>query len=330
MQRPTAWQVLAAVLIMLAGSCVALVATAPAPPPRGAAAQVIRVLVEDVRRAPSPSSLSEQLSVDADKLLDAGVLLEAEVRVDGALIMAQSRPPAPGYQAGSRLSTTVQQGGASYQIDVVSAEARNLAGLRWRSRLVGLIAVVMLAIAAGGLVVSRRRHIQQQQITLLDPLTGVGNRRLLERVFTRLTGASDGVHHALLLLDIDGFKQVNDRYGHEHGDATLRRLTQALQDLVRPGDHVVRLGGDEFAVLLEDVPPSGAESGVLDGVLRRLRERLPDLGISGGGAYWPQDAADLNGLTHAADLAMYADKRRRRSLDVRRPSAPAERQRTRG
>jgi diguanylate cyclase (GGDEF)-like protein len=180
--------------------------------------------------------------------------------------------------------------------------------------------LVMVALSAGGLWISRRHHAQRERITLIDPLTGVGNRRQLERMSTRLLrDPSDGRRHAVLVLDLDGFKQVNDRQGHARGDALLRRVAEAMQDAVRPDDHVIRLGGDEFAVLLEDVPP-GADAGqaAVDGVLQRVRGLVPDVGISEGGARWPEHADHLSGLLDRADRAMYEDKERRRAAEGRR------------
>ena len=138
-----------------------------------------------------------------------------------------------------------------------------------------------------------------------DPLTGLANRALLhERI-----AAADG-EVALLYLDLDGFKPVNDRLGHAAGDEVLRLVARRLEGCVRAGDTVARLGGDEFALLVSD----GAEE-----VAERVRvafddpftvdgHRLP-VGASVGVA---TGAADADALLAAADRAMYAVKRHAR------------------
>lgn len=87
-----------------------------------------------------------------------------------------------------------------------------------------------------------------------DELTGLANRvQLIERLQTALRGQPNGTHVAVLYLDLDGFKAVNDEHGHEAGDVLLADVGQRLRSLVRPDDLVGRLGGDEFMVLLGEV-----------------------------------------------------------------------------
>ncbi|RKS75426.1 diguanylate cyclase (GGDEF)-like protein [Motilibacter peucedani] len=320
--RPTPWQALGAVLALMAVACVALVVTTP-PPPRGRpAADIVEVFTEDVRTASSLAQLRGNLADEADGLERAGALARVVVLADGRPFF-ESRPR---LHSGLVPGATEHGGetalGVRFAVSLTSAQPRDLDALRWHNRALEVLLVAMLALAASGLLVSRRRHAESQRMVLTDPLTGVGNRRLLERLADRaLREPERGRHHQLLLLDIDDFKAVNDTHGHKHGDAVLCRVADALQESVRPRDRVVRLGGDEFAVLLEDVPAGGPD--VATEVLARLRRRVPDLGISGGGASWPGDAQDLVGLTHAADQAMYDDKQRRKgTLDLRGPSGP--------
>jgi diguanylate cyclase (GGDEF)-like protein/PAS domain S-box-containing protein len=156
-----------------------------------------------------------------------------------------------------------------------------------------------------------------------DPLTGLANRTLLlERLRAALSrDARTGGGTGLLFLDLDGFKAVNDRHGHEVGDAVLRRVAQRLAAAVRPSDTVARLGGDEFVVLVE-----AAAEADLAPVVRRLSAAFDEplaepaeggaeatpVGVSIGTA-WVQggDCAPAE-LLRRADAAMYRDKRARR------------------
>lgn len=125
--------------------------------------------------------------------------------------------------------------------------ARLMGRLRWESR------HAVLA-AARALVAVERRNAELARLSLLvrtDPLTGLGNRSVFESWLSGRADRRPG-DTALLLLDIDGFKLVNDSHGHDVGDAVLRRVGAVLGSQVRPGDRAARIGGDEFVVLLSD------------------------------------------------------------------------------
>ena len=332
-RRLGAWQVLAGALAALTVACAAIVLTSPrhsGPPPNDG---LTRVFLEDVGHAPTAQQraaepwllpLDQQLTVDADKLLDAGLVTSVRITSDGRPVVDVGQAPSADDVSRPLEPVSDEADGARYTVALSVAEPADLASLRRRRDVLQVLVVTLIVLAGGGLWVSRRRHAEQERISLVDPLTGVGNRRQLQRLAARsLRDPAGGQRHTLLLVDLDDFKQLNDRHGHAHGDAALRRLAAALQEAVRPGDHVVRLGGDEFAVLLQDVPGAPDDGVLLGEVLRRVRRQLPDLGLSGGGATWPRDAVDLAGLTAAADRAMYADKRRRRqTLDIRTANAP--------
>ena len=149
-----------------------------------------------------------------------------------------------------------------------------------------------------------------------DPLTGLANRTLFEeRMRGALsrdarTGGSTGV----LLLDLDGFKDVNDAYGHGVGDEVLRSVADRLSAGVRPADTVARLGGDEFVVLVEGATTTGMSALVTrlqDAVQEPLDVRglTLDVGVSVGMAMAAEGAADPAGLVAEADQRMYAAKR---------------------
>jgi diguanylate cyclase (GGDEF)-like protein len=142
-----------------------------------------------------------------------------------------------------------------------------------------------------------------------DPLTGALNHRAFH---ARLLAESARAQRyrgraALLLFDLDRFKETNDREGHQEGDRLLRAFAAALTGTARETDVVGRLGGDEFAVLLIEAGPETAGS-----FLSRLYERLPqEISASAGAAFLPADALEPADLMAAADRRLYADKRAR-------------------
>lgn len=156
-----------------------------------------------------------------------------------------------------------------------------------------------------------------KHLALHDALTGLPNRRLFQ---DRLSYALErsrrtGTQTALLMLDLDRFKQVNDTLGHHMGDLLLEKVAQLFSTRVRKSDTVARTGGDEFAVILEG-PTSAAEAHVVGQSLLellheplRLKDRLVKVEASLGVAMFPDDAQDLEQLFIKADLRMYDFKR---------------------
>jgi diguanylate cyclase (GGDEF)-like protein/PAS domain S-box-containing protein len=148
-----------------------------------------------------------------------------------------------------------------------------------------------------------------------DALTGLPNRILLnERIAEAIELARiEGGNFAVLCLDLDGFKTINDTMGHDAGDVVLARFADHLRSMVRPGDTVARTGGDEFAILVHDV-----EKKTVDQVARRLLDELPltvdlggyasTLGGSIGIAVYPKDGVDGGALLQNADTALYRAK----------------------
>jgi diguanylate cyclase (GGDEF)-like protein len=159
----------------------------------------------------------------------------------------------------------------------------------------------------------RRRY---ERLASHDPLTGLPNRRLfqdrLEQTVARAHRRKSGV--ALLYLDLDGFKDVNDTLGHDVGDELLAAAAKRLVEQVRAEDTVARLGGDEFGVILSDVSQR-EDAGLVATKLGeaidapfRLRGRNVLVGVSIGIALYPDDARLSDGLMKAADVAMYRVK----------------------
>jgi len=155
-----------------------------------------------------------------------------------------------------------------------------------------------------------------------DPLTGLANRTLLQERFARDAGHArqHGRSVTVAYVDLDHFKLVNDRLGHEVGDRLLKIVGDRLRNCVRKTDTVARLGGDEFAVILADQPrddkrPSAALEKIRAAVAGSVCIDGYDLDVSGsvGAASFPAHGADLDALLTRADAAMYQAKHRGRA-----------------
>ena len=182
---------------------------------------------------------------------------------------------------------------------------------------------VLTGMARAGLtIVDRLRESERAAVT--DDLTGLGNRRhLLARLGEAIEDADAEV--ALLLIDLDGFKELNDTLGHHAGDEVLRQIGPRLKVALREGDSLSRLGGDEFAVVL--APGDEASASATGLRLRAALER--SFGVGGirvhidasiGIALFPEHSDDALGLLQRADVAMYEAKRTRTGHEVYLPA----------
>lgn len=173
-------------------------------------------------------------------------------------------------------------------------------------------------------------HESQEQLrhqAFHDPLTGVANRELFRERLTAALRRDEPV--VLAFIDVDGFKHVNDSFGHAEGDAVLRIVASRLQRCVRDEDTVARLGGDEFGILVEsgDVNPSDIGKRVLDALKSPHRTRArqhevrASVGIAHRSAHDPTVTAD--DMLGSADAAMYTAKRLGKGMVVVHGSVPA-------
>jgi diguanylate cyclase (GGDEF)-like protein len=149
-----------------------------------------------------------------------------------------------------------------------------------------------------------------------DPLTGLANRTLLEeRLEMEFAKARrSGLLVAVLLIDFDNFKRVNDTYGHACGDELLRELGRRLRSCVREVDTVARLGGDEFVVVLTELASARGAEETAERLLADVRRpiladgRSHEISVSIGIAIYRGDAVDVKGLLKDADVALYRVK----------------------
>ena len=183
---------------------------------------------------------------------------------------------------------------------------------------------------AAGVVNNSVLYEQTKHDSLTDSLTGLPNSRFMVVHLSRELARAE--RHAsevsLLVLDLDGFKEINDRFGHHVGDRALREVARVLRAETRPYDVCVRYAGDEFVVLLSGCGRDEAEHKRVE--LQEAIARLPfevrpgrplTLGCSCGSASFPQDGASYEALLSIADRRMYEDKARRKEAATSQPAA---------
>jgi diguanylate cyclase (GGDEF)-like protein len=246
------------------------------------------------------------LLTQANRIASAGQLRAATVMLGLALL-----PGAPGY----RLNTTFARIGDRYGREASSA--RRLSELGAIVAIVALLAAFSIALARASRL-ARDKHLlleQSRRDALTDDLTGLANRRrLFADLEELLRGPEPAVPVQIAVLDLDGFKAYNDRFGHPAGDVLLARMGSALRAAVGDSGAVYRLGGDEFCVIARG---EGAA-----GVLERARAALVDrpgglrISCSLGAARVPADGATADELLRKADERLYDQKRSSRHAFV--------------
>jgi diguanylate cyclase (GGDEF)-like protein len=194
--------------------------------------------------------------------------------------------------------------------------------LRYSPLLYPLVFVPLIGVyATGGQTV---RAATAEHLATHDSLTELPNRRWFREAAGRALGSPSVLSGALLLIDLNGFKDVNDTLGHHHGDLVLRELGPRLRDSFREQDLVARLGGDEFAVFMPAADPEAAQEAVqrLQCALRtpvEVEGVSIELAASTGLAWYPEHGDDVDTLLQRADVAMYHAKDSQRQLVAYRP-----------
>ena len=194
-------------------------------------------------------------------------------------------------------------------------------------RVVPLLAVaaVLVAFVRAGLTYRDVRALADaRRQAMTDELTGLFNRRWLFREIDRVLGSSDSPRVALMIVDLNGFKELNDTLGHQTGDAVLKMVGQRLLDAVQGLGRLARLGGDEFAILSADIASAEEcavriERGLSEGFV--VGELTLSVTASAGIASCPEHGPDGVALLRCADVALYDAKRRRLLTAVYEPAS---------
>ncbi|NLQ18719.1 sensor domain-containing diguanylate cyclase [Marinomonas sp. M1K-6] len=160
------------------------------------------------------------------------------------------------------------------------------------------------------------RYLELKKLAYVDDLTGLANRRYLEeRLRQLMTPTSINTHLALFIIDLNGFKRINDTFGHQAGDEALAEIASRLINVTKQEDITARLGGDEFAIVIDDIS-QGDISQICDRLLKSCLEPIllesgdqVSFGMSIGVARYPDDATTVKSLLHLADQAMYVAKK---------------------
>jgi diguanylate cyclase len=177
-------------------------------------------------------------------------------------------------------------------------------------------------LTAFGHDVSERKHLEQQlrALALCDGLTGLANRRAFMEALEKAVARSMRFGHpmALLFMDMDGFKEINDCFGHHVGDLALQAFARRLERCVRKGDTIARLGGDEFTVLAEGVDSIEQAEAIARKIVEAMVPPMESTGVrlrTSIGISLYRAPADASQFLRRADHAMYQAKRRQSRRD---------------
>lgn len=205
--------------------------------------------------------------------------------------------------------------GASRWWDVVASPVRDNQG-RTSS----------VAVVSRDITYQKRSEERANWLAKHDSLTNLPNRLYLQNELDHRISNASATPFALLLLDVDNFKQINDTLGHDAGDVLLRTFAERIRRAVRGDDFLARLGGDEFAVVLTGARSEADIAEMLSAIQEALREplvysgRLLESKASIGGCLFPRDGRDRTELMKYADIALYAAKASRAGFELFRAS----------
>ena len=250
----------------------------------------------------------QQVLAKADELGEQIVLIIAGVGIAGILLaVALARYVTSPI---NKLSKTVQRFSVNQDIGALPTQRQDELGQLARNFL------VMHNQIQQQFAELQQSHQEMENLAQHDALTSLPNRRLfLDRLANAITRARRSSRPlALLFIDLDKFKDINDGLGHEAGDAVLQSVAKRLTAAVRESDTVARLGGDEFVVLLENIDSSDKVAELAANLCRSMQEPLPyanqilHISMSVGVSLYPQDGQTLDQLINNADRAMYQAK----------------------
>lgn len=157
----------------------------------------------------------------------------------------------------------------------------------------------------------KKAELKEKELFETDPLTGALNRVAFSSRIDAMIAAGAGAQHALFMMDIDGFKMLNDTFGHAAGDQALMDVAAVLRALIREGDLVCRLGGDEFLIWLRDVPYDAFIDKIAQQMCAQVRKAFSlevQISASIGVSVFPRDGDNFDELYHRADTALYRVK----------------------
>jgi diguanylate cyclase (GGDEF)-like protein len=293
----------------------------------------------------SLSSFAERLSTeDADRYAAVVDLAEGRTIIDGGGRLPYWNSDFPTFEhadavgsVGDTAQTVDTGGGHGLAVAPIAAGAGNAnhwAIVQWSDTEPGLLPawVGLAGTALAGILVVlyvflvRRQHLVLRKAARRDHLTGMGNRQALEEALEAAVRASEqGEGTGVLVMDLDGFKQINDTLGHDEGDRVLKVIADRLHANTFGHDTAARLGGDEFAVVLRKL--HGPDDVLA--VAHRLRDALVRpieldgvprfVGVSIGAALCPDHGTAVSELLRAADAAMYGAKRGREGIRIYEP-----------
>ncbi len=212
------------------------------------------------------------------------------------------------------LSKALHEGFAEGELEIYRAGPRHARWYHCRA----VSADLGLAVTLRDITEIKEKERQLRDLALTDPLTRLPNRRWMQAQLPALIEAAktNAQHFAVLFIDLDNFKMINDSLGHKAGDLFLMEVAACLRGAVRRQDDVLRLGGDEFMVILHDIGSRDTALEIAVHLLDKLGEINPIQGMGGmrprasiGLAFYPGDAIDADSLVQAADIAMYEAKR---------------------
>lgn len=263
--------------------------------------------------------------IDTDAFLEAAFGDERDTKAYQFAIRSLSAEGAPSSllygsaklfdMPGAELLTSDVPGG-KWQYAILSTRSNSTQTLLLTARAISYLLSLLLGVAVYAFLRDRAKLTEQ---AMYDSLTGLANRRLLQdrmhQIMSRIRRTPDAFC-ALVFFDLNGFKKINDRFGHKVGDVVLSTIAQRIRTELRGSDTIARLGGDEFVIVVEQGTRKDIEQ-----MEQRLRtcvaEPIPfedgfDLRVSAavGVSYYPEDGDNCDMLLKAADHRMYEDKRR--------------------